>query len=123
MATNRKEFTEKTKLEAFRLTGGRCKKCTRRVGAGYLKVNYDHIKANVFEPDNSLENCMVLCEPCHRPKTNKDLASLATVRKMERSTAGIEKPKKKSSWQSRPMNKAFERGGRQLDNELGGWKP
>lgn len=30
---------------------------------------YDHDDAEYFSKDNSLENCRVLCSPCHRKKT------------------------------------------------------
>jgi 5-methylcytosine-specific restriction endonuclease McrA len=116
--TKRKEFTDKTKLQAFTRANGRCEKCTRKVGAGQkLRAEYDHIQACVFEGENSLDNCRLLCEECHKPKTVSDIKSLAKTKRIEKKEAGIGKTKK-YKWASRPFKKQFKPNVRQINGDL-----
>jgi hypothetical protein len=93
---SRREFTVKTKEDAWERSGGLCEadgalyglpadsRCSadmRRVG-----VRYDHIDPDANSKDNSLENCCACCPRCHDWKTrNIDMPRLAdTVRQQKR---------------------------------------
>src|SRR5215207_1062279 len=81
--SNRKEFTLKTKRAAFeRCCVDRVPRCEGLLDGGFpgasfpcfadlrnKQFHYDHDDADYFSKDNSLENCVVLCVPCHKDKT------------------------------------------------------
>ena len=69
--TRRLEFTRATKLAAWERDRGRCRHgCGRKLRPGD-RIEYDHIIRCEIEPDNSLENCQVLCGACHAYKTHQ----------------------------------------------------
>lgn len=78
----RKEFTQKTKLEAM-VRYLRCPGLVERrlvCGKPFGKlsdVEFDHIKRDEIDGDNSPENCRPLCEECHRLKTSGNGATSA----------------------------------------------
>lgn len=82
--SDRKEFTGKTKRAAFerccvdgvpRCEGAipsmRDPQSQERCGVDLRSkpFHYDHDDADYFSKDNSLDNCVVLCVPCHVEKT------------------------------------------------------
>lgn len=73
--TKRAEFTQKTKLEAMarylRCPGVPEKHITCGKAFGKLaNIEFDHIKRDEIDGDNSPENCRPLCAACHRVKTS-----------------------------------------------------
>lgn len=75
MTGKRAEFTQKTKLEAM----ARYLRCPgvpekqRKCGKPFGKledIEFDHIKRDEIDHDNSPENCRPLCQECHDLKTN-----------------------------------------------------
>lgn len=77
--TTRLEFTRKTKALRFQHCKGLCEGCGVRLMPG--KFEYDHDKEAADEGDNSFENCRVLCDSCHKPKTK---AFIQRIRKADR---------------------------------------
>ena len=69
--TNRQEFTTRTKAAAFRRANGCCEACGVKLGAGKAAPEYDHKLSCEEGGDNSIQNCAVLCGPCHGLKTHK----------------------------------------------------
>lgn len=71
---SRKEFTKATKLKALKRANGKCEGCGQPLKAGLFQ--FDHIKADGLDGDNSLENCKVLCSggraSCHGIKTHEE---------------------------------------------------
>ena len=67
--------------------GGRCP-CALQVG----RFHYDHILPAALTDDASLENCQVLCRPCHAAKTVVDMGVIARVRRVRDRHAGITDP-------------------------------
>ncbi len=63
-----KEFSPATKVKAYERCGGRCEGCGAVLRPG--KFHYDHVVAVGLGGENSLENCAVLCRPCHDEKTH-----------------------------------------------------
>lgn len=109
MVTKRLEFSPLTKRKAYELRGGKCP------GLFELKMpcgkdlstdcEYDHIKRNEIEPDNSLENCRPLCRAHHLVKTAMDAKQAAKGRRLR----GENKPKRKAKIQSRGFPSKEER--------------
>lgn len=67
--------------------GGRCP-CALQVG----RFHYDHIVPTALTEDASLENCQVLCRPCHAAKTVVDVGVIARVRRLRDRHAGVIDP-------------------------------
>lgn len=81
---SRVEFSKKVRAEAFARANGCCKKCQARLKAG--EGEYDHIVAFWLTQDSSLENCQVLCVPCHRgvgAKTADDQKMISKVKRIK----------------------------------------
>lgn len=76
---SRREFSRKTRAQAFTRCGGRCEKCSAHLKVG--EGEYDHILEAALGGDNSLDNCQVLCVPCHREKTR---TGVRAIRKSDR---------------------------------------
>jgi 5-methylcytosine-specific restriction endonuclease McrA len=97
---SRAEFTTATKREALRRSGGHCEaivegvRCNAPLGYG---VDFDHVDADYFSKDNSLENCAAICRTCHKAKTRQDVKKIAKSKRIQDRELGI---KRKSS---RPM--------------------
>ncbi|MGU3287116.1 HNH endonuclease signature motif containing protein [Methylobacterium mesophilicum] len=66
------------------VNGSRCP-CALQTGW----FQYDHIVPAALSDDASLENCQVLCRPCHAAKTVMDVGVIARVRRMRDRHLGI----------------------------------
>lgn len=79
---DRVEFDKKTRVAAFSRCGGKCETCGMK-----LKVRegeYDHIIPYFTSRDSSLDNCQVLCVPCHRGPGAKTADDQRTISKIKR---------------------------------------
>jgi 5-methylcytosine-specific restriction endonuclease McrA len=95
---DRQEFSQKTKLEAWRRSGGHCASCGKKIRTGD-GPEYDHIITDFYNGGNSLANCQVLCKACHAMKTgDEDAPKHAKTRRYEKRAAKAERPKKKMSY-------------------------
>ena len=72
----RTEFSKQTKRDAFERCEGLCEgvlssgeRCAANLGKKLH--HFDHIIPDAIGGDNSLQNCQVLCKPCHDDKTRK----------------------------------------------------
>lgn len=103
----RKEFTKKTKREAYDRSGKLCeavgklygldsgKRCNADLTKG---VEYDHVLRASDGGDNDLENCLAVCIPCHAHKTAKfDTPQAAKTKRMSDKAKGVSNPKSKLS--------------------------
>jgi 5-methylcytosine-specific restriction endonuclease McrA len=92
---DRVEFSKKTRIEAFARCGGKCEKCKSR-----LKVSegeYDHIIPYFMSRDSSIDNCQVLCVPCHRgpgAKTADDQRVISKIKRVKMKHDGTFPPTK-----------------------------
>jgi len=101
---SRAEFTNATKRDAFVRADGRCEgkmpngeRCNMKLRSG--EAEYDHIIAEWLTRDNSLENCQVLCVPCHKHKTGKrDVPMIAKTKRQRDQEQGIRRKKKKMGY-------------------------
>lgn len=69
--SGRQEFSRKVMAAAFQRAGGKCETCGAHLRPG--KFQYDHILPDVLGGEPALENCRVLCTPCHAGKTADDV--------------------------------------------------
>ena len=93
---SRFEFTNATKRDAFVRAKGKCEGCGFKLRSG--EAHYEHIVAEWLTRDNSLDNCQVLCVPCHKHKTGKrDVPMIAKAKRVRDREQGI---KSRSSFQT-----------------------
>lgn len=80
--SDRVEFSKKVRAEAFARANGHCEKCAMRLKVG--EGEFDHILAFWLSRDSSLENCQLLCVPCHRGEGAKTADDQRTISKVKR---------------------------------------
>ena len=78
----RREFSKKTRAEAFIRCGGKCQSCGMKLKSS--EGEYDHIVPYALSEDSTLENCQVLCVPCHRGVGAKTSDDIKTISKAKR---------------------------------------
>ena len=95
----RREFTKRTQRNALLRAEGRCEgrredgtRCPCLLQPA--RYHFDHIVAVALSDDASLENCQVLCKPCHAAKTQVDVRAIAKVRRIRDLHAGIKPPRR-----------------------------
>lgn len=89
---SRWEFQAKTKAAAYVRAGGRCEcGCGAEIKPGD-RVEFDHIIADAFRPDNSLSNCQVLLYACHKAKTKRDVTAIAKAKRVQKKHTGTFRP-------------------------------
>ena len=96
------DIPPRVKLRIFERCGGRCQRCTRKVG-GADKFAYDHIVALANGGAHAEGNLQVLCAECHAMKTARDVSEKAAVARVRAKHLGIRKP---SRFQSRGFTKS-----------------
>ena len=93
--TDRVEFTKKVRVEAFVRAGGLCENpsCKAKLKVG--EAEYDHRIPFYISRDSSLDNCQVLCRPCHRApgaKTADDQRTIAKIKRVKMKHEGTFPP-------------------------------
>jgi len=93
----RREFSKAVLRAALARADGRCEgvltdgsrcPCALQVG----RFHYDHIVPAALTEDASMENCQVLCRPCHAAKTVVDIGVIARVRRLRDRHMGVADP-------------------------------
>jgi 5-methylcytosine-specific restriction enzyme A len=92
----RREFSKRTKLDAFARSGGRCQGCMARLYPG--KYEFHHQTECTFGGKASLENAVVLCVACHAAITRKRAAVIAKSNRVREKHLGIRRPGKFRGW-------------------------
>lgn len=65
----RREFSVSVQRAAAKRSNGLCEGCGQPLVIG--QYNYDHDKPDGLGGEPTLENCKVLCVPCHKVKTHE----------------------------------------------------
>lgn len=102
----REEFPSKVKIAAWLRESGHCQHCGCKIVRG---VQYDHRVPAAIGGPPTVDNCDVLCTPCHALKTTKqDVPAIAKTKRVIAKTAKAERPKgrplpgtKRSGWRKR----------------------
>jgi len=103
---SRKPFSEKTKRLADERCGGLCEIC----GEELIVREYDHITDCFWGGMADLDNCQVLCPPCHREKTDRDAPLKAKSRRLVNQRMGLPKKKgRKQKIKSGGFDKRYKR--------------
>lgn len=93
----RREFSKQVKRDALRRANKQCE----GIGCGALfgmKFHFDHDIADGLGGEPTLENCKVLCHPCHDEKTRKhDVPLIAKTKRISDKFNGIRKPSRLKS--------------------------
>lgn len=89
----RREFPKSVKLAAWERCKGHCEGCTAKLFPG--RFEFDHDIPDWLGGEPTLENCMVLCDPCHGAKTAKvDIPRIAKTKRVRNAHLGIRKAKR-----------------------------
>jgi 5-methylcytosine-specific restriction enzyme A len=106
----RREFSKPVKRDALKRADKKCEGCGALFG---LKFHFDHDIADGLGGEPTLENCKVLCHPCHDEKTRKhDVPLIAKVKRISDKHNGIYAPKQKIAsrgFQKRPPQRTASR--------------
>lgn len=94
----RTEFPPAVRRAAWTRCGGFCEGEDCGAKLWTPKFEYDHVLACALGGDNSLENCAVLCLPCHKAKTGQH--DIKRTSKANRQRSAEIKAKRRKS---RPM--------------------
>lgn len=96
----RQEFSQGTKVAAFKRANGRCEgevngeRCGAFLTPG--KYHYDHDNPDGLTGEPTLENCKVLCLGCHRKKTSEiDIPRIAKAKRREAKHIGAKAPSRR----------------------------
>lgn len=110
---HRSEFTPKTKREALQRAAGTCEasgvkyghkgdeRCGESLSEGFQVDHVLECREADDGGDNSLQNALCVCIPCHQYKTNRVRQECA---KSERLAGRKEKTGSRWKWGSRPMD-------------------
>jgi 5-methylcytosine-specific restriction endonuclease McrA len=94
------EFSNATKLAAWKRAAGHCERCGALL-MGKFSYEYDHDKPCAFDGQGTVENCRVLCRPCHGRKTaSEDVPAIAKSNRIRRETAHIRRTRKITAWRN-----------------------
>ncbi len=63
----RREFSKTVRVKAAERAKGCCEACGKKLAVG--EFHYDHDTPDGLGGEPTLENCKVLCLPCHKVKT------------------------------------------------------
>lgn len=82
----RREFPAKVKVAAFQRANGNCEICGARLSVG--KFRYDHKLPDALGGEPTLENCVVQCLGCDKPKTADDVRRIRKADRQRRNHIG-----------------------------------
>lgn len=84
----RREFNKEVRKAAWARCAGLCEGCGAALTLG--KYDFDHIIADSIGGRPDLDNCAVLCRPCHLEKTTKlDTPRAAKTERMRLKNLGL----------------------------------
>ena len=89
----RREFSQKVRTLAFERANGWCEECGAKLFPGGYQ--YDHVLPAALGGDRTLDNCKVICLPCHGLKTTKE--DRPKIHKADRARVKIMDGKKRKS--------------------------
>jgi 5-methylcytosine-specific restriction protein A len=88
----RREFPARVKKAALKRAGGKCEGCS---GSLEKQFHFDHTLPDGLAGEPTLENCQVLCLPCHKAKTREDTKTMRKADAQKAQANGLKAPKVK----------------------------
>lgn len=101
------QIPQRVRLRVLLAADGKCSDCGRKLGVAGEPVEFDHIIALANGGENRETNLQALCRPCHRAKTNQDVAQKAKDRRVRAKHMGIKETRnplpggRKSRWKKK----------------------
>lgn len=89
----RREFSGIVKRLAKARAGDNCELCGLPFGG--MRPEYHHAREDTFGGEPILENCQVLCPPCHRRITSAQQRVIAKSNRVRNKGAGITRVKRR----------------------------
>ena len=103
---SRHEFDAKTKRAAWDRCEGHCENAACGILIGHKVKHFDHLKPDGLGGKPTLENCQVLCLPCHKDKTHgEDQPRMTKADNQRKADQGL-KPPPRQQIKSRGFAKA-----------------
>ncbi|MBY8918784.1 HNH endonuclease [Nitratireductor sp. L1-7-SE] len=99
---SRYEFTRRQRLEIWQRADGHCEKCRAKLKVG--EGEYDHVIAQGYGGENTVENGQLLCRPCHKGKTAVDKGITEKTKRIRDKHLGVY-PKSKAKIAGRGFQK------------------
>ena len=96
---SRREFSKQVKRDAIMRCNGICENeaCGAKLSAH--KFHFDHLIPDGLGGEPTLDNCQVLCHPCHAEKTGKqDIPRIAKAKRISDREKGIKRPRTITKW-------------------------
>jgi len=113
---SRREFSTAVKRDAAARANGKCEECGARLPYGGF--HFDHVIPDGLGGEPTLDNCAVLCLPCHRAKTSKvDVPRIAKTKRNRDLAQGIRKPSRMAGAKNSPFKQKI--GGGWVDRATG----
>lgn len=69
---------QRVKARIIVAQSGGCAHCAKKLGQCGEAIEFDHIQALILGGENREANLQALCRPCHRAKTDGDVAQKST---------------------------------------------
>lgn len=101
------EFTRKQRLEILARAKGYCEGCNMKLKL--REGEYDHVIAQGYGGDNTVENGQLLCRVCHGKKTGSDKGITEKVKRVRDKHLGVFPPSK-AKLRSRGFNSTRQLG-------------
>jgi 5-methylcytosine-specific restriction protein A len=89
---SRRNFTMAIKRAAAKRAAGRCECCGLPTDG--KPIEFDHDKEDTFGGEPTLENCRVICIPCHRSKTAERARVIAKSNRLRDRRMGVRKSRR-----------------------------
>ncbi len=84
------EFNRRQRIEIWTRSNGHCESCKAKLKVG--EGEYDHIIAQGYGGENTVENGQLLCRPCHGKKTGIDKGVTEKVKRIRDKHNGVFPP-------------------------------
>ena len=92
----RREFPAKVKVAAFQRANGLCEVCGEKLWPA--RFRYDHKLPDALGGEPTLENCVVQCLACDKPKTADDIRRIRKADRQHRNHIGVKRPRTITRW-------------------------
>lgn len=87
----RQEFSVAVQKAASRRANGYCEHPPCGQPFAGRRPEFHHVKEDFYEGEPTIENCWVVCPPCHKWLTAQAAPIMAKVRRIEKKAAGIKR--------------------------------